>query len=134
MNDVAALFRQFPITTAILKIGSFIPQNVFALAEEALHGGTGRHRRVVTHKAKTRLGRELTPAEYENEILTVPDEDRPHIFWACPTVFDTISYVLSKLWGQNAPDKKAFLMGRIAQNMELTLIFQLVNMYIRFKI
>jgi hypothetical protein len=30
--------------------------------------------------------------------------------------------------------KKAFLMGRIAENMELTLIFQLVNMYIRFKI
>ncbi len=38
------------ITTAILKIGSFIPQNVFALAEEALHGGTGRHRCVVPHK------------------------------------------------------------------------------------
>ena len=50
MNDVAALFRQFPITTAILKIGSSIPQNVFALAEEALHSGTERHRRVVPHK------------------------------------------------------------------------------------
>jgi hypothetical protein len=64
MNDVAALFRQFPITTAIRKTGSFIPQNVFgkdvlrdqpgqrlfALAEEAIHGGTGRHRCVVPHK------------------------------------------------------------------------------------
>jgi hypothetical protein len=67
-----SIFENVSITTAILKIGSFIPQNVFALAEEALHGGTGRHRRVVTQKAKTRLGRELTPAEYENEILTVP--------------------------------------------------------------
>jgi hypothetical protein len=85
-------------------------------------------------EAKTRLGRELTPAEYDNEIITVPDEDRPHIFWSCPTVFDTISYVMSKLWGQNVLDKKSFLMGRIAQNMELTLIYQLVNMYIRFKI
>ncbi len=47
-------------------------------------------------ETKTRLGRDLTPAEYENEILTVPDEDRPHIFWACPTVFDTISHVLNK--------------------------------------
>jgi hypothetical protein len=85
-------------------------------------------------EAKNRLGRDLTPAETEQEFLTVPDEDRPHIFWACPTVFDTISHVLNKLWGQNVPDKKAFLMGKIGQNMELTLIFQLVNMFIRFKI
>jgi hypothetical protein len=40
----------------------------------------------------------------------------------------------NKLWGLNAPDKKIFLMGKIAQNMELTLIFQLVNMFIRYKI
>jgi hypothetical protein len=85
-------------------------------------------------EAKNRLGRDLTPAETEQEFLTVPDEDRPHIFWACPTVFDTISHVLNKLWGQNVPEKKAFLMGKIGQNMELTLIFQLVNMFIRFKI
>ena len=34
----------------VRQIGSFVPQNVFALAEEALHGGTERHRRVVPHK------------------------------------------------------------------------------------
>jgi hypothetical protein len=45
-----SILENVSITTAILKIGSFIPQNVFALAEEALHGGTGRHRRVVPHK------------------------------------------------------------------------------------
>jgi hypothetical protein len=74
-------------------------------------------------EAKNRLGMDLTPAEHENEISTVPDEDRPHIFWACPTVFDTIAHVLNKLWGQNVPDKKAFLMGKLGQRMELTLIF-----------
>jgi hypothetical protein len=29
---------------------SFIPQNVFALAEKVLHGGTGRRRRIVPYK------------------------------------------------------------------------------------
>ena len=46
--------------------------------------------------------------EYENEILTVPDEDRPHIFWACPTVFDTISYVLSNFGVKMRRTKKLF--------------------------
>jgi hypothetical protein len=64
----------------------------------------------------------------------VPDEDRPHIFWNCPTVSSTIAHVVQKLWGINAMEKKTFLMGKIAQNMELTLIFQLVNMFIRYKI
>ncbi len=45
-----SILENVSITTAILKIGSFIHQNVFALAEEALHGGTGRNRRVVPHK------------------------------------------------------------------------------------
>jgi hypothetical protein len=69
MNDVAALFRQFPITTAILKIGSFIPQNVFALAEEALHGGTGRHRRVVPHK---KFGQNFFFFDYLLELTGAP--------------------------------------------------------------
>jgi hypothetical protein len=45
-----SILKNVSITTTIMKIGSFIPQNVFALAEEALHGGTGRHRHVVPHK------------------------------------------------------------------------------------
>ncbi len=45
-----SILENVSFTTAILKFGSFIPQNVFALAEEAFHGGTGRHRRVVLHK------------------------------------------------------------------------------------
>jgi hypothetical protein len=49
-DTISEILENVSITTAILKIGSFIPQNVFALAEEALHGGTGRHRRVVPHK------------------------------------------------------------------------------------
>jgi hypothetical protein len=44
------ILENVSFTTAILKFGSFIPQNVFALADEALHGGTGRHKRVVPHK------------------------------------------------------------------------------------
>jgi hypothetical protein len=40
-EDLEVLVRQ---------IGSFVPQNVFALAEEALHGGTGGHRCVELHE------------------------------------------------------------------------------------
>ncbi len=36
-----SILENVSITTAILKIGSFIPQNCFALAEETLHGGIG---------------------------------------------------------------------------------------------
>jgi hypothetical protein len=45
-----SILENVSITTAILKIGSFIPQNVIALAEEALHDGTGRHRCIEPHK------------------------------------------------------------------------------------
>ncbi len=33
-----SILENVSFTTAILKFGFFIPQNVFALAEEALHG------------------------------------------------------------------------------------------------
>jgi hypothetical protein len=83
---------------------------------------------------KINLDRDPTLDEINAANLTVADEDRPHIFWNCPTVANTIAYVVQKLWGINAMEKKTFLMGKIAQNMELTLIFQLVNMFIRYKI
>ena len=83
---------------------------------------------------KINLDRDPTIDEINAANLTVADEDRPHIFWNCPTVANTIAYVVQKLWGINAMEKKIFLMGKIAQNMELALIFQLVNMFIRYKI
>jgi hypothetical protein len=81
-----------------------------------------------------RLGRDPDPDERDLAFLTIPDENRPHIFWECPTVMGTVTFVLDKLWGIQVPDKKSFLMGKAAQNMELSSIFQLVNLFIRYKI
>jgi hypothetical protein len=69
-----SILENVSFTTAILKIGSFIPQNVFALAEEALHGGTGRHRRVVPHK------------EFGQNWLTHESLHKIHLGRACQPV------------------------------------------------
>ena len=44
------------------------------------------------------VGRELTEAEKNG--LAVPDEDRPHIFWDCPTVAFCIQEVFKRYWEQ----------------------------------
>ncbi len=44
-----------------------------------------------------RLGRELDPEERNLAFHTISDENRPHIFWECNTVMDTVTYVLEKL-------------------------------------
>jgi hypothetical protein len=119
---------------------------LFKMAQGLVHGNT-----VISHfgnvdrkctfckvlkieEIKNNLGRDPTLDEQNAAIQTVADGDRPHIFWSCPTVSNTIAHVLQKLWGINALDKKSFLMGKIAQNMELALIFQLVNLFIRYRI
>ena len=80
------------------------------------------------------LGRDPDPDERALAFLTIPDENRPHIFWECPTVMGTVTFVLNKLWGIQVPEKKTFLMGKVGQNMELSSIFQLINLFIRYKI
>jgi hypothetical protein len=80
------------------------------------------------------LGRDPDHDERALAFLTIPDENRPHIFWECPTVMVTVTFVLDKLWGIQVPEKKTFLMGKVGQNMELSSIFQLVNLFIRYKI
>jgi hypothetical protein len=57
------------------------------------------------------IGRDITGAERAGII--VPDEDRPHIFWNCPTVASCIQEVFRRYWGTNNDlGKKDFLLGR----------------------
>jgi hypothetical protein len=72
------------------------------------------------------LGRELTPAEREG--INVVDEDRPHIFWECPTVYNCIRDVHFAYWGGRMVEKQDFLMGKDLGTVEAT------NMYIKYKI
>jgi hypothetical protein len=44
------------------------------------------------------LGRELT--DEEREELVVPDEDRPHIFWSCSTVYNSVQEIYKGFWGR----------------------------------
>ena len=82
---------------------------------------------------KNVLGRDPTQAEREGII--VMDEDRPHIFWACPHVQECIQAVHKNIWGNNNPvEKKTFLMGRDMGCIEATLLYMLVNMYIKQRI
>jgi hypothetical protein len=84
---------------------------------------------------KRLLRRDLTQLEEENVIRGVNDETRPHIFWECPVTSDVISHVLRNIWGNNVIiEKKSFLMGKLAHSMECTALFQLINLFIRYKI
>jgi hypothetical protein len=69
---------------------SFIPQNVFALAEEALHGGTGRHMRVVPHKSLDRTGPPMKAST--KSILEGPVSRFPTIFTAFVLLLKTGQY------------------------------------------
>jgi hypothetical protein len=80
------------------------------------------------------LGREPDPAEHLAALANVPDETRPHIFWECGTVQETIRLVHRTLWGVNVVDKKEFLMGKLANSMEGTALYQLINLFLRYKI
>jgi len=78
-------------------------------------------------------GRELTQAERDG--LVVPDENRPHIFWDCPIVNACIQDVYRTFWGVNTDvEKKDFLMGRDLGIMEASVLYMLINMYIKYRI
>ncbi len=79
------------------------------------------------------LGRELTIAEKEG--IEAVDEDRPHIFWDCSTVNRCQQDVYGSFWGNNVTvDKGDFLMGRELGTEEATILYLLINMYIKYRI
>jgi hypothetical protein len=80
-----------------------------------------------------RLGRDITEAEREG--LLVPDEDRPHIFWNCPTVANAIQETHRRFWGtNNNVEKNDFLLGKVMSTVEETVLYMLINMFIKQKI
>jgi hypothetical protein len=80
-----------------------------------------------------RLGRDVTIAEREGMI--VPDEDRPHIFWNCSTVSNCVQAVHRSFWDTNNDvGKKDFLLGKDMDTVEATVLYMLINMFIKFRI
>ena len=80
------------------------------------------------------LGRELNDTELGNIANNVNDENRAHVFWECRHVQGCIQAVHNAIWGTRTVDKKDFLFGRDLGPLEATLLYMLVNMYIKFKI
>jgi hypothetical protein len=79
------------------------------------------------------LGREPTQAEKDGIIIV--DENRPHIFWDCEIVNNCITNVYRQYWGGGVRlDKKDFLLGRNMGIMEATVLYMLINMYIKYRI
>jgi hypothetical protein len=80
-----------------------------------------------------RLGRDVTVAEREG--LIVPDEDRPHISWNCPMVASCVQEVHRRFWGTNNDvGKKDFLLGKDMGTVEGTVLYMLINMFIKYRI
>jgi hypothetical protein len=80
------------------------------------------------------MGRELNDAELIAIAQSVNDETRAHIFWECRHVQDCIQTVHNAVWGTRMVTKKDFLFGRDLGIMEATLLYMLVNMYIKYRI
>jgi hypothetical protein len=78
------------------------------------------------------LNRNLTAQEIV--ALNIPDETRPHIYWECPIAQEAIQSVHTAVWGINNISKKDFLMGKDLGIMEVSMVYMLVNMYIKHKI
>jgi hypothetical protein len=80
------------------------------------------------------LGRELNDIEMGNISQNISDKNRAHIFWECRHVQECIQAVHNEIWGTRNVNKKDFLFGRDLGIMEATLLYMLVNMYIKYKI
>jgi hypothetical protein len=79
------------------------------------------------------LGRELT--EGEREELVVPDEDRPHIFWNCSTVYNCVQEIYKGFWGVDTNvDKIHFLLGKDMGTVEATILYMCITMFIKYRI
>jgi hypothetical protein len=80
------------------------------------------------------LGRELNDMELGDIAQNVNDENRAHIFWECRHVQECIQTVHMAIWGIRVVDKKDFLFGKDLGILEATLLYMLVNMYIKYRI
>jgi hypothetical protein len=84
-------------------------------------------------RLKREFGRELTQAEEDN--IQVVDENRPHIFWDCTTVKDCVRDVHTHYWGRDVVlNKKDYLLGINMQTVEATVLYMLINMFIKYRI
>jgi hypothetical protein len=82
---------------------------------------------------KEELRRDLTVDERER--LNVPDEDRPHIFWDCVTMYNCVQDVYKRFWGVDTNvDKIHFLLGRDMGTVEATILYMCIMMFIKYRI
>jgi hypothetical protein len=87
----------------------------------------------IENQRRIELGWDLT--EGERDGLIIPDEDRPHLFWDCDTVRNCINGVNQAYWGRILlTDKKNHLMGKDMVTMEATLLYMLINMFVKYRI
>ena len=82
---------------------------------------------------KEELGRDPTANEWEQALALLPDENRLHIFWECPVVQRCLKEIYFFMWGVRNVDKTEFLLGKLGNNRELTLLYQISNLLIRQK-
>ncbi len=75
-----------------------------------------------------------TLSTQEIEALQVIDESRPHIYWECTTVQSVIQTVHTEIWGINNVSKKEYLMGKDLGILEVSMVYMMINMYIKHKI
>jgi hypothetical protein len=68
------------------------------------------------------------------ELNGVSDENRLHIFWECDVVQKCIKSIYMIMWGRDVISKNEFLMGKVAACREIAIIYQLCNIFIRYRI
>jgi hypothetical protein len=88
---------------------------------------------IMEKQKREELGRELTVAEIND--INAPDEDRPHIFWECRTVYNCIQDVYKRYWGLNTDvEKEHFLLGKDMGTVEATVLHMCITMFVKYKI
>jgi hypothetical protein len=83
---------------------------------------------------RVRLGRDPLDIEIAADNNNLADEGRLHIFWECDTVQNCLLNVHRLLWNTNRITKKNVLMGSLARSSEAAQLYQISNMFIRYKI
>jgi hypothetical protein len=90
-------------------------------------------KKLMEKQKREELGRELTVAEIND--INAPDEDRPHIFWECRTVYNCIQDVYKRYWGLNTDvEKEHFLLGKDMGTVKATVLHMYITMFVKYKI
>ncbi len=63
-------------------------------------------------------------------MLNVPDEDRPHIFWDCGTMYNCVQIHRRYRGVDTNVDKRHFLLGRDMGTVETTILYMSITMFI----